>query len=432
MIPPVPRRWLPILGLAFVVRLAAGILSGSTVGGDAGEYLRLAHNLAAGHGFSLASHAPFVPTDWRLPGYPALLMPVDWFGAGHTGIVVLNSLLGTAAVGAIALIARQLFAERPRMQLSAVLVAALYPPLVTFSGLVLVENLLFVAGSWFLYLAFYSPMATRRPLAWLAGIFVTALLLSLSRSEGVAMALVGMLLASRLRRLPLALAVGAIAAVLVAPAAWIVRNDVAVQRIQLTDSMYLYTNLLLSFNNGSATDPLYLRGVALAYDGTSSADSRSRYESDVSHYVSDRLRHSLGSVLSFKVKGFFNFFFVPPVWNWALERFSRNYTLGDAIRHPGVRNAIRFAWSLLLIAQYLAAALGLRLWWRRKQYRDLCGLLLYPLIALVLTIPFQADQRAWTFAAFLLILPAVEGAFSLLSPRAGTISDGGAAMPVSP
>jgi hypothetical protein len=420
---------MPILGVAFIVRLVVGVhfgwpggshgadylrIAAASGGGDAFDYLTAAHNLAAGHGFSYAAHAPYSPSDWRLPGYPALLVPVLWLGLGHTGVVLLNSLLGTAAVGAVALIARQIFSDRPRVQLAVMLVAAVYPSVVTFTAFALTENLLFAAGAWFLYLAFFSPSATRRPVIWLAGIFVVASLLSLTRAESVVIVVLGVLLAAVVRHLPRALAAAALVAVLLAPAAWVIRNDVAVGRAELSDSIYRDDNLLLSVDHGNWNTPLYLRGERLAHEGTGNAAARARFHSEVMNHISTVLRQSPGSVVSFKIKGLVNFFFVPPVVSWAYENFSSNYLASHAITHLRARSLLRLAWSLLLIGQYAAAICGLVVWWRRKRYREVLALLLYPAVALALTVPFQADQREWTFAAFILILPAAEGVLAFL------------------
>ncbi len=413
------RRLAWILVFAFAIRIVAGVLSGMTIGGDASEYLQLAHNLAGGHGFSLAQHSPFTAMDWREPGYPAMLVPVAWLGAGHFGAVVLNALLGTIAVLALALIGCEVFAASESKQLAVALLAATYPPSVTFTGLVLSENLLYAAGSWFIYLAFFAPIVRTRPLVWLAGLFVAGALVAAARTEGVLLAVIGIALALSLRRPPVAVAVAAVAVVLVAPALWAVRNDAALGRFELVDSAYRDANLLLSVNDGNAADPLFVRGVALGHIGESSALARARYESAVGHRISRALRDQPGRVLSFKVKGLADFPFVPPVWNWAIERFSRNYLLSHAARNLGPRNAIRLAWSLLLLVQYGLALLGLSRWFRRRQYRYVIGLLLYPCLALALTIPFQADPREWSFAALLLLVPAVEGGARLWPASSG-------------
>lgn len=404
------RKLVLVLVVAFAVRVVAGVLSGSTQGGDASEYLRLAHNLATGHGYSLATHAPFTPTDWRPPAYAALLVPVEWLDGRHFGVVILNALLGTAAVWAVALIARRVFWERPRLGGLSAWAAAVYPPAVTFTGLVLSENLSAAAGCWLVYLLFFAVIGRGRHLAlWLSAVFVAGSMLILDRAEGILIVLLGLLLAVAVRRIRITLAGIALVAVLIVPAAWVSRNDAELGRIELTDAVYRDANLLLSVNDGDPTDPLYRRGVALAYAGTSNSTERAAYHRAVMQRVSEVLRARPADVLSFKAKALGNFVFVPLVWNWALEHFTENYTLGDAVRHLNARDAARVAWSLVLVVQYAAALLGLWLWVRQRRYREVCGLLVYPVVALALTIPFQADERQWWVAGFLMLVPAAEG-----------------------
>jgi hypothetical protein len=70
-----PRHpWLAPGGLvfaAFTFRIALGHIF-TYYGGDAPGYTAIGKNLAAGHGYSLAAHSPYVATDIRLPGYPAV------------------------------------------------------------------------------------------------------------------------------------------------------------------------------------------------------------------------------------------------------------------------------------------------------------------------------------------------------------------------
>ncbi len=84
-----PRMLKFILIGALLVRLLAfaGLLwthghTGFVYGpnGDAVEYVTLAKNIMQDNGFSIAQHAPFVPNDFRTPGYPFFLM---LFGGGN-------------------------------------------------------------------------------------------------------------------------------------------------------------------------------------------------------------------------------------------------------------------------------------------------------------------------------------------------------------
>ena len=70
-----PRTWLLILGVAMATSTAFILACRQPLGadGDALQYDALGWNLAQGRGFSLETQAPFVPTMFREPLYPAWL-----------------------------------------------------------------------------------------------------------------------------------------------------------------------------------------------------------------------------------------------------------------------------------------------------------------------------------------------------------------------
>lgn len=398
-------RWdLGLVAAAFLVRLVYGVSSKLLTGGDAQQYLALAHNLASGHGYSLSQHAPYVVSDYRMPGYPALLAIVDVLGGGHVGIVFVNSLVGAAAVLAIALIAREVFGDHLLVRLVAVLAAAVYPPLVTYTSVAYAENLSIAALCWFVYVAFFQPVAAGRRRTWLIWLLLTSAVVTLTRSEGTIVVVVGVLLATRLRSFSVSSAVISLFVVLIAPAAWVVRNDVATTRLELSDSLYQNDTLLLSFNDGNLDAPLYLRGEALAYQ--SSTRGRSQYQHAVFTYIGDAIKHRPASVVAYKLKSLIDFPFMPVVWSWSAVR---DYSLSDAVRDPTFKNLLRVAWSIILLAQYILAILGFRKWWREGLRRYTFALALYPTIAVLLAIPFHSEPRLWFGAAVLLIIPAAEG-----------------------
>ena len=106
--------WLIPVGLsvvAFVFRLIVGNAN-AQFGGDAPQYTGLAKNLAAGHGYSYAHTAPFLASDIRLPGYPALLAVAFRFSESRWSIFILNALLGAVATFLVWLIADGLHLSR--------------------------------------------------------------------------------------------------------------------------------------------------------------------------------------------------------------------------------------------------------------------------------------------------------------------------------
>jgi len=415
------EKW-RLLGLGFVARVIAGFCSGNTLGGDSSQYLQLARNLANGHGYSLYAKAPYVPTDWRPPAYPAVLVPEEWLHAGHAGIVITNTLLAIVGLLAFFLIAEAVFANRPRLLRGTAIALTFFPSAVTYAGLAMSENVLLAAVPWLVYLIFYSPafsstaVSGHSRLRWFLGMLVSGGSLCLTHAEGVAIVIVGIGLAAVIRRPPARVVVIAVALALAAPVAWVVRNDVVLHRMELNDSMYTDAAVLQNFTHGSQTSPLYLEAVHLGVDGTSSPAARARYRHEMDALIS---RTPVSAVVKYKVDATANVLFTPLVWNWALEKFDSNYTLGDALRHISTRNIVRVVWSVALAVLYLFAALGLVLWWRSRRRVFVLAILLYPVVELLVSLPFQADPRQWLLAVLLAVFPAAEGVDHVVTKRQG-------------
>jgi len=122
--------------LAFASRDEARLLSPP----DSQEYVAIARNVAAGHGFSAAATAPFTPDIRRTPVYPAVLAPaLVWSGAGLRLAALTNVVAGTLTVLATFAIACRLFG--PAAALAAALVLALDVSSVSFSVVILTETL---------------------------------------------------------------------------------------------------------------------------------------------------------------------------------------------------------------------------------------------------------------------------------------------------
>lgn len=98
---------------------------------DAIRYDRIASELILGRGFSSASTAPL---------YPLFLSCVyAIFGHSFLAVRVMHSIIGTASVLMMYLIARDMFSEKAG--LIACVIGAIYPVFVFFAGLVLTETL---------------------------------------------------------------------------------------------------------------------------------------------------------------------------------------------------------------------------------------------------------------------------------------------------
>src|SRR5438105_8750844 len=106
---------------------------------DPADYQRFAVSIAAGHGYPKSLYAPGGgPTAFRPPGYPYFLAAVYAVAGDHINLArVLQALLGTISVGLIGLIALRLFGRRAA--LIALVLAAIYPPLVLSSSTLISE-----------------------------------------------------------------------------------------------------------------------------------------------------------------------------------------------------------------------------------------------------------------------------------------------------
>lgn len=404
--------------IAIAVRLIVGLSAGLFTEEDSREYLRLGYNLAHGHGYSFSASPPYTPTDYRMPGYPALIAVADWLHAGYDGIVVVNVLLGALTTVAMFAIARRVFAEQPRLAFGVGLAAALYPTLVAFAAVGYSENLYVCAICWFIYAVFFQPTRDGGRLRSIVTIFVSGTLVAFARSEGivvlVAASVIGLWLRNGARRG----IVIALALVLIAPVGWALRNDAAVGRLELTDPVGRDMTLLLSFNNGRLTSPLFHYGLVIARDqpalgdalprNAASVSERGAYHDAVISYVKVSLRTRLGGIIAYKAKSLAELPFVPIVWQWSTHS---DYAITESASHVTPRNLARLAWGVLLLLEYCLALGGLVRWWQQRRYRDLAAVMLYPVIVFGLAIPFHAELRLWFPAALLLLLPAGEGAF---------------------
>ncbi|MBI4718064.1 MAG: glycosyltransferase family 39 protein [Planctomycetes bacterium] len=75
---------------------------------DAGEYYRIARNVAEHGAYSQSTAAPFLPDTWRTPGYPLSLAPlIVLFGDAPVVLVFAQQLLAVADVLLVYLVARR-------------------------------------------------------------------------------------------------------------------------------------------------------------------------------------------------------------------------------------------------------------------------------------------------------------------------------------
>jgi 4-amino-4-deoxy-L-arabinose transferase-like glycosyltransferase len=107
--------WLVAGAMALRLTLAAGAWRHPerlTAEEDSSEYVQLAHNLAAGHGFSQAAAPPYDPDVRRTPVYPAVLAAVFSVpGAGTRAAALAGAIISAITVAATFRVAAALLGE---------------------------------------------------------------------------------------------------------------------------------------------------------------------------------------------------------------------------------------------------------------------------------------------------------------------------------
>jgi 4-amino-4-deoxy-L-arabinose transferase-like glycosyltransferase len=222
------RAWrcgLPAVLILAVATRAALILATphSALFGDPVDYQRWAVSLVTGHGFPTTTIAsPGTPSAFRPPAYPLALAGLYAVTGVHVlAARALGVLLGVAAVGLLAVLARQIVGTR--VGLIAGTIAAVFPPLVALSGTLLSEAL-FVPLE--LAVALVFVQLSRRPgqLRWavLAGVVCALAILTRTVADlWIVVALVMVLAAGHGRTRGIAALIVAFAIVL---APWTIRN----------------------------------------------------------------------------------------------------------------------------------------------------------------------------------------------------------------
>ena len=133
--------------LAMLVGLALRLLFAfrfPVTAGDSAIYLQLAHNWADHHVYGLWLDGHLVPTDLRMPGYPAFLACVAMILGRSTRAIVLSQAaidLGTCLLAATLSAALAPATARRRVAVTALWLAATCPFVANYTGVVLTEVL---------------------------------------------------------------------------------------------------------------------------------------------------------------------------------------------------------------------------------------------------------------------------------------------------
>ena len=120
--------------------------------GDSRRYLRIAANLVAGHGFSSARVAPYLPEVFRAPLYPLFLALTTSCGLGIYGTVALQAALYVGSGVVVGRAARVIHGDPLAARLVALLLA-IHAPIIRWVAQIDTEALmlpLFCAAAWLL------------------------------------------------------------------------------------------------------------------------------------------------------------------------------------------------------------------------------------------------------------------------------------------
>jgi 4-amino-4-deoxy-L-arabinose transferase-like glycosyltransferase len=217
-----------LLALALGLRVAEVQRTGYVPLNDGASYLKLAREIA--HGGSYAHSDPGAggsrgPSAYFPPGFPYFLAGVHVISPGVGAARIAQSVLGTAAVGLIGLVALELFGTTAA--LVAIAIGAVYPVLIELSGVLVAENLLVVI----VLAAVWAVLRARRgrPTRWAlaAGVLVGLATLTHQNAIVVLIPCLFALWGGKRPWLRPALLVAA-AAVTIAP--WTIRNAVVLHR----------------------------------------------------------------------------------------------------------------------------------------------------------------------------------------------------------
>jgi hypothetical protein len=391
--PPVdatePRHpWLApgvLVCAAFAFRIVLGHIF-TYYGGDAPEYTAIGKNLAAGHGYSIATHSPYVATDIRLPGYPVFLATSFLFSGSHWSVIVLNSLLGAISTLFVWLISRGLHISRTRA-LWATGISALWLSTASIAGIAQSESLSIPAVLAFVYFILIKPP---KSLLWLfVGGSVLAWLVALTRDELAAFVVLVAVVAARRAHLKVLASVALVLCFLLGSGAWLVRNDVQVHRTEYVDSM-LTDQTIVATMNGNQSAPLYTKANRFIMEPTIPPAVRSSYGRQVSTYVKETLGHHFTTFAQDKVKYYAEALFPVPIYG---------LTYGQTVNALGW-----FLWSLALVVIYALALITTVRWWGSGRRTDVVSLLLFPAFILCFELIFEPQYRFW-YPALLLIMP---------------------------
>jgi len=390
-----PVSWLALtlcLIVAFVYRLILGHYVHDYVG-DSGNYVALAENLAKGHGYSVDSYAPYLASDTRWPAYPAFLAVAFFIHNSHWSAIVLNALLGSIATLFVYLIARAINLVEP-LVIAATAVAALFITTASFAGDIAAENLSVPVVLAFVYFVLLRPPRQR---IWLFVVgSLLAWLAALTRQELLIFVVVAAIVAGRRQKLGVLMTIVLVTSFLFGPAAWVVRNDVQVHRLEYTDSTQADEAYVVAVNDNEGS-PLYREGEALDRMRVITPAKRNEYQHQVLIYIRGYLEHHFPTFVEDKVNAGVEYPFIEPIYGLVYSK-SNLLLFG------------RIAWGVVLLAEYVLALTAAWYCWKGGRRRDAVSIGLFPVFALCLIVVDDPDPRYWLPSVLLLLPAAFAGA----------------------
>lgn len=388
-------RWGPVLACAaaaFLFRLLIGhVFQG--LGLDASQYTSIASNLAQGHGYSQVSSPPYVPSDLRLPAYPLALALAFVINDSNGAVIVLNALLGAISTLLVFLVSEELGISYWKSVTGAA-ISAMFFSTASLAGVAAAENLSIPAVLAFVYVVLLRPGRSRIALFVLGSLF--AWIVAFSRYELVFFVLIAGVLGGRRAGLRWLATVGLCACFLLGPAAWVLRNDVSVHRLEYGDSILADKGLYSSVNPKLGV-PILEQGNALIRQHQVTPAQRAHYASEIHSAIRDYLSHHFSGFVSGKFSAAIEYPFPPPIYGLGYS--------SDLVSTLG-----RLGWSAFLLFGYACAVIGGWRWWRGGRRWNVMALGLFPAFSLCLVPLIDAVQRYWMPSLLLLIPAAVAGA----------------------
>jgi hypothetical protein len=372
-----------LVGCAFGFRVMLGYVF-TYYGGDAPGYTIVGRNLAAGHGYSVATHAPYLATDIRVPGYP------------HWMVILLNALLGAISTLLVWYIARGLHLTRP-VALWSMGIAAFCLATSSFAGIAQSENLSVPAVLAFVYVVLVKPPRSL-PFLFVLG-SVLAWIAASTRDELVFFVILAAVVAAHRAKLRAVGTLLLVACFLLGPGIWVIRNQVQVHRTELVDSLMSDSVVVATLNGQNFSAPLYVRSQKMALDPRTGQAQRDQFHQQVYAYAKHMILHEPLTVAEQQATYYLEAFFPVPIYG---------VTYASSLLFLE-----RMAWSILLLAEYSLAAVTAVKWWRVGRRRDVVSIGLFPAFIATLMVFIDPQPRFWLPSVLLLLPAAVAGAADL-------------------